>query len=222
MQRATGRSLAIPRNRLWAEFLALFVAIPLMMLLLFGLYPLFGALLAMTALALVLLARTPGFSMRELVSGPVLSHWPLILVFTVGALAVAFTVALVMVPERAFAMPRRQPELWLRIMLFYPLLSALPQEVIFRALFFRRYGELFPDRRVALAVNAGVFSLAHLFYQNPVAIGLTFLGGVIFALAYQRTGSFPLAVILHAIGGQALFTAGLGIYFYHGAIGHAP
>lgn len=28
----------------------------------------------------------------------------------------------------------------------YPLLSALPQELIFRALFFHRYGRLFPTR----------------------------------------------------------------------------
>ncbi|HUF87394.1 MAG TPA: CPBP family intramembrane glutamic endopeptidase [Thermohalobaculum sp.] len=222
MQRAVATSQTLPRPRLWAEFAVLFVAAPLAMVLFFGLYSLFAALLAVTILSLVLLARTPGFVPGELVRGPVLGHWPLILGFTLGSATVAVALALMLVPERAFDLPRHQTGLWLRIMLLYPLLSALPQELIFRALFFRRYGPLFPDGRVALAVNAAAFSGAHLFYQNPVAIGLTLLGGVVFAWTYQRTGSFLLVVILHAIGGQIVFTSGLGIYFYHGAIGHAP
>jgi membrane protease YdiL (CAAX protease family) len=222
MQGAVTQAVTVPRGQLWAEFVALFIAAPLVMALFFGVYPLFAALFAVTILALVLLARTPGFAPRELVRGPVLGHWPLIAGFALGAAAVAFALALTLVPERVLELPRRRPEMWLAIMLFYPLLSALPQELIFRALFFRRYGVLFPEERVALAVNATVFSFAHLFYQNPVAIGLTLVGGVIFAWSYMRTGSFLLVLILHALAGQIIFTSGLGIYFYHGAIGQVP
>ena len=49
-------------------------------------------------------------------------------------------------PGQAFALPRRAPGLWLAILALYPLLSAAPQEILFRVLFFRRYGALFPSR----------------------------------------------------------------------------
>lgn len=222
MQRAAPLTRTVPRTQLWAEFLALYVVAPLAMALFFGLYPLFAALFAVTALSVVLLARTPGFTPRELVLGPVLAHWPLILGFVAATAAVCLTLAAAFVPGRVLELPRYRPELWLMIMLLYPFLSALPQEVIFRALFYRRYGALFPDGRLTLAVNAAVFSFAHLFYQNPVAIALTLVGGAIFGWTYQRTGSFPLVVVLHALAGQIIFTSGLGIYFYHGAIGNTP
>lgn len=222
MQRAPAQTRLVSRNRLRAEFIALFVAAPLAMVLFFGLYPLFAALFAVTALSLALLALTPGFQPRELLRGGLLRHWPLIAGFVVVAALVSFGLAAALVPERLLELPRHRPELWLTIMLAYPVLSALPQEIIFRALFYRRYVGLFADGRVALAVNAAVFSLAHLFYQNPVAIGLTLVGGLIFAWTYQRTGSFPLVVLLHALAGQIIFTSGLGIYFYHGAIGNTP
>lgn len=222
MQPAAARFALLPRSQLWAEFLALFVAVPVAMAVFFGLYPLFGALFVVTVAAVVLLARTPGFAPRELVRGPVVGEWLLILGFTVVAVAVTFGLALALVPERFLSLPRRAPELWLRIMLLYPFLSAVPQELIFRSLFFHRYGRLFPNRGVALAVNALAFSFAHLFYQNPVAIALTLIGGAIFGWAYLRHRSLLLAIVLHAIAGMLVFTSGLGVYFYHGAIGQVP
>lgn len=222
MQRAAATAATPPRTRLWAEFAGLFVAAPLAMIVFLGLYPLFGALFAVTLVAVILLARTPGFAWSELVRGPVLAQWPLILGFAALALAVIVALVLALVPGRLFEMPRYRPDLWLTIMLLYPLLSALPQEMIFRVLFFRRYGVLFRDDRTALAANTAAFALAHLFYQNAVAIGLTAVGGLIFGWVYQRHGSFLLVLVLHALAGQIIFTAGLGIYFYHGAIGHAP
>ncbi len=226
MQRAAPqsapRAATLPRAQLWAEFLALFVAAPLGMALLLGVYPLFGALAGVTFVSLVLLARTPGFSASELLRGPVLGQWRVIVGFAALAAAVIFGLVLALVPGRLLELPLYRTELWLMIMVLYPFLSALPQEIIFRALFFRRYGHLFASDRVALAVNTVVFAFAHVFYENPVAIGLTFAGGLIFGWVYQRYGSFLLVVVLHAIAGQIIFTSGLGIYFYHGAIGHTP
>ena len=75
----------------------------------------------------------------------------------------------------------------------YPLLSALPQELVFRPLFFRRYGHLFPDGRIALLANGALFGLAHLMFWNWPAVLLSTAGGLIFAHAYARRGSFALA-----------------------------
>ena len=114
-----------------------------------------------------------------------------------------------------------RPGLWLAIMVLYPFLSALPQELIFRALFFRRYRALFPSERAAVAVNGLVFALAHLMFWNWVAVALCIAGGVIFAVGYLGRGGFLQAVVLHAICGAIVFTSGLGIFFYHGGGGVA-
>jgi CAAX protease family protein len=207
---------------LWAEFLGLFGGVPVAMAVFFGQYPLFAVVLALTVLALVLLARTPGFSTRELLCGPVLGQWKLIAAFTLAVGVLTFGLALVLVPERFLELPRQRTGLWLMIMLIYPLASALPQELMYRALFFRRYGTLFPSEKLALAVNTAAFGLAHLFYMNPVTIGLATLGGLVFGLVYMRTGSVLLATVLHAIAGMLVFTSGMGVYFYHGAVGQMP
>ncbi|MDH3668511.1 MAG: CPBP family intramembrane metalloprotease [Paracoccaceae bacterium] len=207
---------------LWAEFAVLFAGVPVAMTVFFGLYPLFPVLFAFTVLAMGLLAVTPGGQKGEFFRGPVLSQWRLILGFTLLSAILTFTLALILVPDRILGLPRYRPEFWFRIMLLYPILSALPQEIIYRVLFFRRYGHLFPSPQVALCVNALAFSMAHSFYQNPVAIGLTLLSGLVFAWAYQRHRSLMLCTVMHAIAGLIMFASGLGVYFYHGAIGQTP
>jgi len=212
----------LPPARRWAEFAALFLATPLAMAALFGLYPLLPVVMGLAIVAWVLLRATPGFAPQELVRGPVFGEWRLIAGFAACCAALTFGLALALVPERFLEMPRYRPGLWLAIMVLYPLFSALPQELIFRSLFFRRYGPLFRNDALALAANGALFGLAHMFYMNPVTIALTCLGGLIFGWAYLRHGSFLLAVVLHSLAGQLVFTSGLGVYFYHGAIGHAP
>ena len=94
----------------------------------------------MTAVALGLLALTPGFRWRELARGWGRLDWR--------------SVAAVGGVDRGdrggcwsggWCRGRRGAAaagtgLWLTILALYPLLSALPQEMIFRVLFFRRYG----------------------------------------------------------------------------------
>jgi membrane protease YdiL (CAAX protease family) len=202
--------------RLAAEFAVVFVALPLLMALRIPADWLWPVILAMTAAAAVLLSLTPGFRWRSLVAARV--EWrALALVSLVTALACALLVWW-LVPGRFLSLPRRAPGLWLMIMALYPLMSALPQELVFRALFFGRYRPLFPSERGAVALNALVFALAHLMFWNWVAVTLCVVGGAIFALGYLRQG-FVQAVLLHAICGGIMFTSGLGTFFYHGAVG---
>lgn len=212
----------LPRLRLWAEFLGLFIGVPLLMFAFFGQYPLLPVVLALGGVALLLLRVTPGYEIADLWRGGLKGSWPLVLGFFVACAASCIVTAWYLVPERLFSMPVERPGLWLLIMVAYPFASALPQELIYRPLFFRRYGQLFPNEATAVVMNALLFGLGHLFYQNPVTIGLTTLASAFFAIAYLRYGSFPLAFALHALGGQIVFTTGLGIFFYHGAVGAAP
>ena len=102
--------------------------------------------------------------------------------------------------------------------MLYPLLSALPQELIFRPLFFRRYGPVLPTGIGALWLNGAVFGFAHLMYWSWLVAVLTFAGGIAFAWAYERAGSFPLAVAFHAVAGWIVFAVGLGLFFYSGNV----
>lgn len=217
-------TIARPRTGwLWTEFTLLFLGVPALMAFVLSPRLLYGLLLGMTALGLVLLAVTPGWRWKRLIEGWRWRDLAYFLVFSIGAAGVIYGFVMAYAPYRLLAMPLRRPELWLTIMALYPLVLALPQEILFRALFFGRYGRLFgadrPDRVwIAIAANALVFGLAHLFYWNALAIGLSMVGSVFFAHAYLLRGSFPLAFFLHAVAGQLVFSLGLGVYFYHGAI----
>jgi uncharacterized protein len=207
------------RALLAVEFAALYLGVPLAMALAMPTEWLWPVFFGATALALGLLAATPGFAWAELARGWRRLEWRWVGGMALVTAAVAGALVWALVPGQAFGLPRRDPVLWLGIMALYPFLSAAPQELLFRVLFFRRYGALFPSRRAAVAASAFVFALAHLMFWNWVSLLLTFGGGAIFARAYLGRGGFALAVVLHAVAGAIVFTSGLGSFFYHGAIG---
>lgn len=207
------------RSRRTLEALLLFVAAPIVHVVFFDRLGVFAPLAAVTAIGVLLLAITPGWRWGELVALSTLpGHGRLILGFTAVAATVIFALVVALIPDRLFGLPRYMPETWVMVMIFYPLVSVLGQELLFRPLFFRRYGDLFAGPVTLVLANAAVFALTHAFYQNWVALTLTFLGGLIFAEVYRRSRSFPLVFVLHTLAGQLIFTSGLGVYFYHGAI----
>lgn len=207
------------RARRLVEFVLLFVAAPIAHVAFYHRLGTFLPLAAMVAAGVALLAVTPGFRWRELVDLRSLKgHGPTVLLFALVAAAAVFGAVLWLIPHRLFGLPRYAPETWVMVMLLYPPISVLGQELLYRPLLFRRYGDLFPTPWTLVLASAATYALAHAFYQNWVALAFSFAGGLIFAEAYRRTGSFPLVFVLHTIAGQLVFTSGLGIYFYHGAI----
>jgi uncharacterized protein len=119
-------------------------------------------------------------------------------------------------PEFLFSLVRRQPLFWALIMLLYPLLSVCPQEFLYRAFFFQRYQPLFGSGRGEIAASSLAFSFVHIIFGNWLAVGLCCLGGLLFSLTYQRSGSLLLGSIDHALFGNFIFTIGLGQFFHHG------
>ncbi|MBX2856539.1 MAG: CPBP family intramembrane metalloprotease [Rhodobacteraceae bacterium] len=212
------RPSQLQRLVLWIEFLALFGGVPAAIALALDPRHAFGVLAGMTLLGMILLSFTREFRWRDLLRGGLLRHW-LETVLVTAAMAAALTaLTLELRPDRFLAFPKYRTDLWLVVMALYPILSVLPQELLYRALFFERYGALFPSQAVAILVNSVAFGFAHAFYANWTAVLLTTVGSTLFAWAYVRRGSFLLACLWHSFAGQILFTAGLGVYFYHGAI----
>lgn len=112
--------------------------------------------------------------------------------------------------EDLFHVLFQKPKLWIIILFTYAMFSVYPQELIYRTMFFQRYQSLFKSRSLFILMNAVLFSLAHIFYKNPLVMLITFMGGVLFALTYEKTNSTFLVSIEHALYGCWLFTVGMG------------
>lgn len=122
------------------------------------------------------------------------------------------------IPDRLFSLIKDDPLLWALIMIFYPLLSVYPQELLYRTFFFHRYKLLFHKKWQTITANALLFGYMHIIFQNWIAVALTVLGGFLFASMYERTRSTLLVSVTHALYGDLLFTVGLGTYFYAGTM----
>lgn len=204
---------------LWGEFFILFIALPVVAATSVSPKVAINAFIIMTLIGIGLLFATEGFRWRSLIERRIASDWSFVLVFSLGTALISTVIVLWLVPHRFLALPKEMPGLWLKVMALYPLFSVLAQELFFRVLFFERYGQLFRGAPLAIAVNGLCFGVAHAFLANWPAVVLTTVGGVVFAWAYVERRSFVLACVLHALAGQIIFTVGLGLFFYHGAVG---
>jgi membrane protease YdiL (CAAX protease family) len=149
-----------------------------------------------------------GFSVSELLS-------ILAICLIVGGAIAAFVQH--QMPGMFLGLPRHRPRLWLTIMTFYPLMSVLAQELVYRTFFFHRYGPLFGERRwLAIVTNGALFGFGHILFMNWVAVIGTFALGILLAWRYQRTRSYWAVCLEHALYGWLVFTVGLGTYFFTG------
>lgn len=154
---------------------------------------------------------------RELIKGFRLSDLGSILaVFLIGGGMVAAFMAQEM-PERFLAFPKYRYETYERVMILYPLVSVVTQELVYRTFFFHRYGSLFGEMRWAMIVVNGVlFGFAHIVFDNAVAIIGTGVIGMLLAYRYATTRSFWAVFIEHTLWGWLVFTVGLNKFFFTG------
>lgn len=207
---------AVPRAErvyLWVEFATVFFVLPTMMLFRNGLLPFFPVLLGATAGCLALLLRDRTFDRRQLWIPS--RSWREIarmlgLFFAAGA--VLALLVYWFAPEHWLGLPRNRPMLWALIMVAYPILSVFPQEIIWRAFLFHRYRALFTTPWAMILASAAAFGYVHILLENALAVGLTLVGGLLFAWTYHRTRSTLLVSIEHALYGCLIFTIGIGAY----------
>lgn len=142
---------------------------------------------------------------------------PLLRMLAISMLVLGAGVAL-LAPERLFSFVMERPGLWAMVILLYPVLSVVPQEIIFRLFFFERYKGIFTTRTAMILASGLTFGLAHLIFLNWIAPLLCAIGGLLFAYTYSRKRSLALVSLEHALYGDFIFTIGLGYYFYHGSV----
>jgi membrane protease YdiL (CAAX protease family) len=131
-------------------------------------------------------------------------------IFTVGM--ALYTI--VFEPQHFAVMLRNDPAHWGLIMILYPTLSVVPQELVYRVFFFHRYGSLFSSEKIMITTNAALFSFGHILFGNWIALAGGFVGGLLWADTYRRSGSLLVVSIEHALYGSLAFTIGIGRYFY--------
>ena len=121
-------------------------------------------------------------------------------------------------PEAMLRFPRERPVLWLIVLVMYPLLSVVPQGIIFRRWFVDRYRPILGTGPMMIVIGAACFGWSHLLFGNVVAPLVTAVGGVLFMRTYLRSGSGWLADLQHAILGDVAFTIGYGQWLYAGPV----
>jgi membrane protease YdiL (CAAX protease family) len=208
------------RTRIWlaVECGLLFVGLPSALWLgrVLGLrLPIVPTLLVVTGAIGLRLARDPYFDRRVLRAWRGLRIEGRRILTTFALLASLLTLLVAgLTPERLFDMPRQQTTLWAGLMVFYPLFSVFPQELIYRAFFFHRYRTLFANRRLTLLASSLAFGFVHVLYGAWISVALTTVGGLLFGFTYLRTRSILLVGFEHALYGCFMFTVGLGHFFY--------
>lgn len=199
------------------EFVFLFLAVPVVFYYDLLPVPKIAALLVITLLCLLILWQDGSYNLNRLFYKPE-QPLPIKKLVLRSGLVALLLVILVLIdrPDDFLAFPQERPMVWAIVMLLYPVLSALPQELLYREYFFTRYGKLFDAEWVLVLVSAVSFSFLHIIYDNGWALILSLAGGILFARTYQKTRSLYRVSLEHAIYGCLVFTIGMGSYFYEG------
>lgn len=131
----------------------------------------------------------------------------------IAAGAIALSILLLLLRPADFLAPLRRPG-WIVMVLVYSMISAPPQEYIYRKFFFDRYRLLFPSDRSMFLASSAAFGFVHIVFRHPLTLVLTFVAGLWFADSYRRYDSLLLPSIEHALYGSLTFTLGYHSYFH--------
>jgi membrane protease YdiL (CAAX protease family) len=202
------------------EFLLLFVIGPALFAFTRHRIPAIPALWVLTAWCLLILLRDPSFDRVTLWNpAPFARYAPSILIlFLVFAAIGAAMVLRFGAPGTFLNLPRTQPRIWALLVLLYPVLSVYPQGIVYRAFLFNRYRDLFPSTEATVLASAFAFAWVHIIFRNKLAVIMTSLGGILFALRFVQTRSLFVTGFEHSLYGLFLFTVGVGRSFHHGSV----
>ena len=192
------------------EFLFIFLALPLIIFFWDSTIIVFVTLYLVFILSVVILYFDKTFL---LVSLKKKIDWKFVFIFTVSFICLGFIYVLLIDKNLLFSFPKTNFRLWLFVIIVYPFLSVIPQEIVYRVFFFQRYFPKNNNSNFLILLNMFVFSYGHLVFNNFHAILITAIVSPIFTFAYLKK-SFLTCVVLHSLGGQIIFTLGLGKYFY--------
>ncbi len=199
---------------IWAEFIVLFLGIPLLLVSGKILHP-SSILLPLVAGLIVYFYLQKDFKFREFVRLQVPRKTWIEQGIIVLLIGLGLTVAVwIFEPENLFNLPRGNWKIWVAMFFFYPIFSAYAQEVIYRLFLFRRYRSIFTNKYSLILASAITFSYAHIVYFSVLSLVLTFFAGLYLSIVYYKTRSVLFVSLLHGALGFFIFTVGLGQHFW--------
>lgn len=200
--------MANPLKKL--EFFFIFLIIPSTIFFLDSSIIIFLSLYLVSILSLIILYFDKTFLFTSLKKK---IDWKFVIIFSVVFFFLGFFYVLLVDKNLLFIFPKTNFKLWLIVIFIYPFLSVIPQELVYRVFFFQRYFPNIYRFYFPAFLNLVVFAYGHLVFSNMHAIIITAIVSPIFTYAYLKK-SFLTCVILHSLGGQIIFTLGLGKYFF--------
>ena len=201
------------------EFAAIFILLPLLFWFqIIRTYNVIPVLIIVSLICLLILLRSPDFDPHNLWNARAIFPQLARMMATFLVAGAAMTAWFVLIDRDSFLLlPRARPDIWLVVMLLYPIFSAYPQELIYRAFLFHRYSIFFKTPASKVWASAVTFGFVHVLFRNLPALLLALAGGYLFALSYSRSKSVAAAWFEHVLYGCPIFTVGIGRFFFHGA-----
>jgi membrane protease YdiL (CAAX protease family) len=195
------------------EIIAIYIGLPLLYW--FDYIPLHKAipLFLVFLVYLLILVNDKNFN-RKIFWLNSFKNWTPIFIRVMVFFVLSVIAVIIFMPENLFIVPRTNPLLFMLIFIFYPVWSAYPQELIYRAYFYYRFSSIFKNERLSIIINALLFSFSHIIFNNWIAIVLTFFGSLLFSYVYKKSNSLMVTFIEHALYGNIIFIVGLGKFFY--------
>ncbi len=192
------------------ELIILFVLLPLSLML--SIPPVFkiAGVLVGVVYCIWVARKYQLISLKSLYQINIGSYWKTILISLILVFVSSFIFMYILHPEDLFIVVKKKPLLWISILVFYAIFSVYPQELMYRSFFFKRYEQLFKNVNYLLLINIIIFPLAHVMFKNWLVLLVTLIGGILFALTYNKSKSVLLTSIEHSIYGNWLFTIGMG------------
>lgn len=194
------------------ELVVVYIGFPVLMKFMHGRILTFIILMGLGIIYLTILITSPDFQNANLWFRRY-KGWKLIGIrFLISAIFILAGVY-IFYREHLFFFPQHKPEQYLLTLVLYPFISVIPQEIAYRAYFYTRFAPLFKKQWIMVAVNGLLFSLAHIVYNNYLAIILAFLGGIVFSNTWLKSRSLGVTSTEHYFYGILIFSIGLGKFF---------
>lgn len=194
------------------ELLTFFILLPLLTKWYISGFYIAIPLLIVFGLFLLVLLKDPSFDNKILYTlRPY--DWRNAVMRFLGIAVVAFLFTWFVFPDLLLQFALENTDKYFLMLLLYPFVSVIPQELVYRTYFFHRYRNLFPNEKLMYLTNALLFAFLHIIYNNWLAPIAAFLGSWIFIYNYSKTKSLVNVCIEHYFYGVGIFTLGLGKFF---------
>lgn len=202
--------------KLWLEFISVFVFVPLLIFC-------FRGQLAPFAVPIILIVATYSFvvlsragvikkQIQKMRNHSFKDYQPMLLFF--GATSILMLLLGFILGYFSIANALEHERLYLILLiLLYPLLSVIPQELVFRTFFFHRYRKLFNSLSGCAIASGLCFGYAHIIYGNWTAVVLATIGGMLFSYRYMKTNATNIVVLEHSLWGIFIFIIGFADQF---------